>query len=54
MILEGDFVMTYIYKLEDRDITFEATSVITALGVDGTRFGNYEEEIYIFRATNSI
>ncbi len=43
-----DPVMTYIYKLEDRDITFEATSVITALGVDGARFGNYDEEIYIY------
>ncbi len=43
-----DPVMTYVYKLEDRDITFEATSVITALGVDGTRFGNYDEEIYIY------
>lgn len=43
-----DPVVTYVYKLDDRDITFEATSVITALGVDGSRFGNYNEEIYIY------
>ncbi len=43
-----DPVVTYVYKLDDRDITFEATSIITALGVDGSRFGNYDEEIYIY------
>lgn len=43
-----DPVVTYVYKLGDRDITFEATSVITALGVDGSRFGNYDEEVYIY------
>lgn len=43
-----DPVVTYVYKLDDRDITFEATSVITALGIDGSRFGNYDEEIYIY------
>lgn len=43
-----DPVVTYVYELDERDITFEATSVITALGVDGSRFGNYVEEIYIY------
>lgn len=43
-----DPVVTFIYKLDERDITFESTSVITAPGVDGSRFGNYDEEIYIY------
>ena len=43
-----DPVVTYVYKLDERDITFEATSVITALGVDGSRFGNYDEEMQYF------
>jgi len=43
----GNSVMTYVFKLDDRDATFKATSAIDALHVDGSQFGNYEEEIYI-------
>lgn len=44
---EEDSAITYLFKLDDRNITFEAASIISALFVDGSRFGNYKEEIYI-------
>lgn len=45
---EDTEVMTYLYRLDDRNVTFEVTSVISALGLDGSRFGNYKEEIYVY------
>lgn len=44
---EADSVMTYIFKIDERDVTFTASSVISALFIDGSQFGNYREEIYI-------
>jgi len=40
-------LMTYVFKLDDRNATFKATSVISALSIDGEQFGNYKENIYI-------
>lgn len=45
---EYDNVITYIFKLDDRNMTFKVTSVIYALSIDGARFGNYNKEIYIY------
>jgi hypothetical protein len=44
---EDDSVMTYVFKLDDRNTTFTATSLIHAPFIDGSRFGNYQEEINI-------
>lgn len=44
---ENDSVITYLFKLDNRNVTFEATSLITAPSIDGTQFGNYEEHISI-------
>lgn len=45
---EDDDVMTYVFNLDVRNVTFKATSVINAMFVDGSQFGNYKEEIYIY------
>ena len=44
---DEDSVMTYEFKLNGRDATFTATSVISALSLDGAQIGNYSESIYI-------
>jgi hypothetical protein len=44
---EEDSVMTFVFTLDDRNITFTATSLINAPFIDGSRFGNYKEEIFI-------
>lgn len=44
---EQDKPCTYIFNLDDRGVTFEARSIITAFSMDGTVFGNYYQETRI-------
>ena len=44
---EQDNKVTYTFNLDNRDITFTATSCIGAMFIDGSQFGNFNEDIYI-------
>lgn len=44
---ETDPMITYTFMIDTRNVTFTASSVISALFIDGSQFGNYGEEIYI-------
>ncbi|MDP4177614.1 MAG: hypothetical protein Q8900_04650 [Bacillota bacterium] len=44
---ENRDVMTYVFQLDSRNITFKATSIISGLSIDGAQIGDYKEEINI-------
>lgn len=44
---EQDNPRIYIFSLDERGVTFEARSMITAFSMDGTVFGNYYQETRI-------